>query len=58
MRLYFCGILDPAAIQDVTKFPSLTNVLLQLVRDINGICYQGYDEKRLEQQKFVLMFAL
>ena len=50
--LYFCGILDPAAVQDWTKFPSLiTNVLLHLVRDIiNGVCYQRY-EKRLEQQK-------
>ena len=60
MGLYFCGISDPAAAQDVIKFPSLmTNVPLQLVRDIiNGICYQGHDEKRLEQQKVVLMFAL
>jgi len=48
----FCWILDPAAVQDCAKFPSLlTNVLLQLVRDItNGVCYQRY-EKRLEQQK-------
>jgi len=48
----FCGILDPVAIQDYTKFPSLiTNVLLQLVRDVsNGVCYQRY-EKRFEQQK-------
>ena len=48
----FCGILDPAAVQDCTKFPSLiTNVLLQLVRDIiNGVYSQRY-EKRLEQQK-------
>jgi len=46
----FLGILDPAAVQDVTKFPSLiTNVPLQLVRDIiNGIRYQGYNGKRLE----------
>jgi len=38
LELYFCGILDPVAVQDGTKFPSLiTNVLLQLVRDIiNG----------------------
>ena len=52
MGLYFCGILDPAAVQDCTKFPSLiTNIFLQLVRDvINGGCYQRY-EKRLEQQK-------
>jgi len=29
----------------------MTNVLLQLVKDIiNGVCYQRY-EKRLEQQK-------
>jgi len=46
----FCGILDSAAAQDCTKFPSLiTNVLLQLVRDIiNRVCHQRY-EKRLEQ---------
>ena len=52
MGLYFCGIFDPAAVQDCTKFPGLiTNVLLQLVGDIiNGVCYQGC-EKRLEQQK-------
>ena len=52
LGLYFCGILDPAAVQDWTKFPSLiTNVLLQLTRDIiNGVCYQRY-EKHLEQQK-------
>jgi len=52
LGLYFCGILDPAAVQDCTKFPSLiTNVLVQLVKDIiNGVCYQRY-EKRLEQQK-------
>jgi len=39
-------------VQDCTKFPSsLTNVLLQLVRDvINIICYQRY-KNRLEQQK-------
>ena len=59
--LYFCRILDPAAVQDWTKFPSLiTNVLLQLVRDvINGVCYQRY-EKHLEQQKGcqMLMFPL
>jgi len=50
--MFFCGILDPAAVQDCTKCPSLiTNVLLQLVRDIiNGVCYQRY-EKCLEQQK-------
>jgi len=52
LGLYFCGILDPAAVQDCTKFYSLiTNVFLQLVKDItNGVCYQRY-EKRLEQQK-------
>ena len=52
MGLYFLGILDPAAVQDCTKFPGLiTNVLLQLVRDIiNGVCYQRC-EKRLEQRK-------
>jgi len=59
--LYFCGILDSAAVQAWTKFPSLiTNVLLQLVRDIiNGVCYQRY-EKHLEQQKGrrMLMFSL
>jgi len=56
-----CGILDPAAVQECTKFPSLiTNVLLQLVRDtINVVCHQRY-EKRLEHKKIVqmLMFAL
>jgi len=61
LGLYFCGILDPAAVQDWTKFPGLiTNVLLQLVRYIiNGICYQRY-EKHLEQQKGrqMLMFSL
>ena len=52
MGIYFCGSLDPAAIQDCTKFLSLmTNLLLQLVRDIiNEVCYQRY-EKRLEQPK-------
>jgi len=35
LGLYFCGILDPATVQDCTKFPRLiTIVLLQLVRDI------------------------
>jgi len=50
--VFFYWILDPAAVQDCTKFFSLlTNVLLQLLRDItNGACYQRY-EKRLEQQK-------
>jgi len=47
----FCGILDPAAVQNCTKFPSSIENVLQLVRDIiNRACYQGY-EKRLEQQK-------
>ena len=48
----FCGILDPAAVQDYTKFlSSITNVFIQLVRDINnGVCYHCYEE-RLEQQK-------
>jgi len=52
LGLYFCEILDPAAVQDCIKFPSLiTNVLVQFVKDIiNGACYQRY-EKRLEQQK-------
>jgi len=56
---YFCGILDPAAVQDCTKFQSLlTYVLLQLVRDIiNGACYQRY-EKRLEQKKVVQIGGL
>ena len=51
MGLYFYGILDPIAVQDCKKFPSLiTNVLLQLLRDIiSGVCYQRY-EKRLEQK--------
>jgi len=49
---FFCGTFDPAALQDCTKFPRLiTNVLLQLVKEIiNEVCYQRY-EKRLEQQK-------
>jgi len=57
LGLYFCGILDSAAVQDCTKFPSLiTNVLLQLVRDIiYEVCYQRY-EKRVEQQKGVQNF--
>jgi len=52
LGLYFCGILDPTAVQDCTKFPSLiTNVLLQLVRYIiYKVCCQRY-EKRFEQQK-------
>jgi len=52
MRNIFCGILDPVTVQDCTKFPSvITNVLLQLLRDIiNGVFYQRY-EKGLEQQK-------
>ena len=52
IRNIFCGILDHATFQDCTKFPSvISNVLLQLLRDIiNGVCYQRY-EKRLEQQK-------
>jgi len=60
LRIYFCGILDPAAVQDCTKFGSLiANVLLQLVRDIiNGVCYQRYENvlsnKRVVQ---MLMFA-
>jgi len=61
LGLYFCGILDPAAVQGWTKFPSLiTNVLLQLVRDIiNGVCHQRY-KKHLEQQKGrqMLIFSL
>ena len=54
MELYFCGILDPAAVQDRTEFPSLiTNVLLQLVRDIiNGVCDQRY-ENVLNNRKVV-----
>jgi len=60
LGLYFCGILDPAAVQDCKKFP-ITNVLLQIVRDIiYDVCYQRY-EKCFEQQKRVvqlLMFAL
>ena len=52
MGIYFCGILDRATFQDCTKFPSfITNVLLQLLRDIiNGVCYQRY-EKHFEQKK-------
>jgi len=62
LGIYFCGILDPVAVQDCTKFPSvITNVLLQLMKDIiNGVCYQRF-ENRLEQQKRsskCLMFAL
>jgi len=52
LGLYFCGVLDPTAAQDCANVSSLiTNVPLQLVRDIiNGDCYQRY-EKRYEQQK-------
>jgi len=52
LGLYFCGILDPAAVQDCIKFPSLiTNVLVQLVKDtIYRVCFQRC-EKPLEQQK-------
>ena len=52
MDYNFCGVLGPAAAQECTNFPSLvTNVPLQLLRDIiNGVCYQ-HCEKRLEQQK-------
>jgi len=41
LEICVCGILDPAVVQDLTKFPSsITKVLLQLVRDIiNGVCY-------------------
>ena len=54
MGLYFCRILDPATVQDRTKFPSLmTNVLLQLMRDIiNGVRYQRY-ENVLSNRKVV-----
>ena len=39
------------AVQDCTKFPSLiTYVLLQIAKDIHGVCYQRY-EKCLQQQK-------
>jgi len=50
--IIFLRDLYPAAVQDCTKFRILiTNVLLQLARDvINGSCYQRY-EKRLEQLK-------
>jgi len=49
LGIYFCGI--SVTVQDCTKFPSLNaNVLLQLVKDINGICYQRC-EKRHGQQK-------
>jgi len=52
LGLYFCEIFDPAAVQDCIEFSSLiTNVLVQLVKDIiHGVCFQRY-EKRLEQQK-------
>jgi len=52
LGIYFCGILDHATVQDCTNLPSLiTNVVLQLLRDIiNGVCYQRY-KKRLVQQK-------
>jgi len=52
IRNIFCGILDPATVQDCTKYPSvITNENLQLLRDtIDGVCYQRY-EKRLEQKK-------
>jgi len=61
LGLYFCWIFDPAAVQDCTKYPTLTtNVLLQLVRVItNAVYFQRY-EKGLEQKKVtqMLMFAL
>jgi len=51
LGLYFCGILDPSAVQDCTKSPSLIKNVLQLVRDIiKGGCYQRY-AKRVEQQR-------
>jgi len=48
----FGGILDPAAVQDCRKFPTLRrNAFLQLVRDIiNGVCCRRYG-KRPGQQK-------
>ena len=57
IRNIFCGILDPATVQDCTKYPSvITNEHLQLLRDIiDGVCYQRY-EKRLEQKKVFQMF--
>jgi len=51
LGLYFWRILDPAAVQDCTKFSSLTNVLIQLVRAIiNRICYQRYEKRRAQQK--------
>ena len=48
----FVGFQIPLLFNIAKKLPSLiTNVLLQLVRDIiKGVCYQRY-EKRLEQEK-------
>ena len=47
--IFFVGFQIP--LQFKVQHSLLTNILLQLVRDIiNGICCQGY-EKHLEQQK-------
>ena len=42
----FCRILDPAAVQDCTKFPSLYIII--------GVCYQRY-ENVLSNKKVVQM---
>jgi len=60
---YFCGILDPATVQDGKKCPSLiTNVILQLVTNIiNGVCYRRYEKSLVLSNKKVfqmLMFTL
>jgi len=52
LGLYFLLDFRSRCCSRLHKFPSLiTNVLLQLVRDITiGVCYQRH-EKRLEEQK-------
>jgi len=60
LRIRFCGILDPAAVQDA-KIPTLkTNVLLQLVANIiNAVCYQRYEKSLvLSNQKVVQMLMV
>jgi len=50
----FCGILDPAAVQDCTKIPGLnrkrTPTIIERYHQRSSVCYQRY-EKRLQQQK-------
>jgi len=50
LGLYFYGILDPSAVQDYTKFPSL-NVIFQLVIDINGLNESSSFETKEERTR-------